>query len=251
MTFSIGLSHFLLSVRRPGVMFGLLCTLMPVPALAAPAAVVGEIEVAQNRVTGELPGARRALAISDPVHLDEIVSTAADASTRLRFTDRSDLRLGASARIRLNAALFGAEGGSALRLTRGAMQFFSGDGPKGSYQIRTPVGTIGLRGTGVSVVIRGGLTYVTLLEGEARVCPTWGACRELRVPCDFVELGRSASEPRPSDASTPVFANLCEGAACGPPICQRGRQNGVLNVDPVNPNAGGGPAGNDGSSGRN
>jgi hypothetical protein len=239
---------FRIIFSHPGILPGLLCALVATATPAGAATVVGEVEIAQNQVTGELPGARRALAVSDTVHLDEIVSTAPDASTRLRFSDRSDLRLGAGARIRLNAALFKAPGGSALRLTRGAMQFFSGDGPRGSYEVRTPVGTIGLRGTGVSVVIRRGLTYVTLLEGEARVCTNGGACQELVTPCDYVVMGRAASPPRPSSAATPVFANVCEGDACGPPICQGGRLNGVLNFDPVNPNAGG-AGGGEGSSG--
>lgn len=184
------------------------------------AEVIGAAETVSNRVLGELPGARRVLAAAADVHRNELIRTEAEAAARLRFSDRSDLRLGPLAQIRLDAFVFSGNAGSAMNLTRGALRFISGNGPTGSYQIKTPVATIGLRGTGVDVVIRQGRVFVTLLDGAARVCAGGGACTELVNRCDYVEVvGGRAQPARPLTSNIPTFNSACTGAGCGATVC--------------------------------
>lgn len=199
--------------------------------------VIGLTEIVTNTVTGEAPGLRRSLSVDDDVHLDEMIRTGAASATHIRFADRSDLRLGPSAQIRLNAFVFSGRRNSALQLTRGALRFISGDGPSGSYQIRTPVATIGLRGTGVGLVLRGGRAYVTLLSGAARVCPIGGGrCQDLVSPCHYVVVDRRTAAPeRPLEAGTPSFSNVCSGPACGEDVCS------VAAATRSGPGGGGGP----------
>ncbi len=184
------------------------------------AEIIGVAETIENRVSGELPGARRTLRPEADVHLHEIIRTEAQSAARLRFADNSDLRLGPQAQIRLDGVVYSGKPGAAMQLTKGALRFFSGNGPAGSYQIRTPVATIGLRGTGVGVVLSGGRAYVTLLEGAARVCTPSGQCSDLVNRCDYVAVDRSRADPaRPLTAAVPTFNAVCSGAACGAPLC--------------------------------
>lgn len=181
---------------------------------------IGAAEIVTNRVTGELGAARRVLGPTDNVHLNEMIRTEAASATQIRFRDNSDLRLGPSAQIRLDAFVFSGRPGAAMQMTRGALRFISGNGPSGSYQIRTPVATIGLRGTGVGVVLRGGRAYVTLLSGAARVCSTSGRCSDLTNPCDYVVAdGRTAEPQRPLAPGVPTFSAVCTGPACGEVVC--------------------------------
>lgn len=199
---------------------------LALPLIAIPAAaveVIGAAESVTNRVTGEISGARRTISRDDDVHLDETIRTDAQAAARLLFTDESDLTLGPQAQVRLDASVFSGKPGAAMQLGRGALKFFSGNGPRGSYQIRTPVATIGLRGTGVAVVLSNGRAYVTLFSGEARVCASSGRCSELRTPCDYVVAdARAAAPARPLRTGIPTFASVCRGPACGTDICSAG-----------------------------
>lgn len=223
------------------------------PALAAPAfaaEVIGAAESISNRVTGELRGTRRMLAEDADVHRNELIRTEAEAAARLRFVDRSDLRLGPQAQIRLDAFVFSGKSGSAMNLTRGALRFVSGNGPTGSYQIRTPVATIGLRGTGVDIVLRQGRVFVTLLEGEARVCAPSGQCTELVNRCDYVEAGGGRVQPaRALTASVPTFNSACVDPGCGGPVCISNASPSRSELQGPDPAAGSGSGAGGGGTG--
>lgn len=222
---------------------------------ARSAEVIGAAETVSNRVVGELPGAKRVLVPDADVHRNELIRTEAQAAARLRFSDRSDLRLGPLAQIRLDAFVFSGNAGSAMNLSRGALRFISGNGPTGSYQIRTPVATIGLRGTGVDVVLRQGRVFVTLLNGAARVCGSAGACTELTNRCDYVEVAGGRAQPaRPLTTNIPTFNSACTGAACGATICTSSAapspsRPGAPAAPPGSPPARGAPPGYDPAGG--
>lgn len=248
-------------IRAARVTGGVLAGIFAVsPVLSAE--IIGAAETVSNRVIGELPGSFRTLAADSDVHLNEWIRTEAASAARLRFADKSDLRLGPQARIRLDAFVFSGKSSSAMNLARGALRFISGDGPKGSYQIRTPVATIGLRGTAVDVVLRQGRVFVTLLDGAARVCTPSGQCSDLVNRCDYVEAGVARAEPaRPLSPNIPTFNAVCSGPGCGQPVCTSSAsvsppsrtatppgtpaRGSVLGYDP----AGGSTAGAGGSSG--
>jgi outer membrane immunogenic protein len=215
---------------------------------AQAAEVVGTTDLVANRVVGQLARDRRTLVRQDPVYVDETVYTEVKASARFVFNDSSDLRLGPNARIRLGTFVYGGSRGTSLELTRGALRFLSGSGPKGSYQIRTPVATIGLRGTGVGIVTSARRTYVTLLHGAVQVCSRSGQCQTLSDACTYVAVDRSGvSDPEPLRPGTPSFASTCIGPVCGANSCSTAN-NGL---DPARGLSGGaGGPGGGGSGGR-
>jgi ferric-dicitrate binding protein FerR (iron transport regulator) len=209
------------------------------PLAAQPAQIIGAAEIVENRVSGEVAGIRRQLAPEAEIYRSEMIRTEAASSTRLRFSDRSDLRLGPSAQIRLDSAIYTGQAGTAVTLTRGALRFVSGSGPVGSYQIRTPVATIGLRGTTVDVVLRQGRAFVTLVEGAAQVC-IGNRCSQLTNRCDYVEAG--AGQVRPAQRLTPnipTFNTACRGAACGGGGCTASAAGTPGTPGPAAPSPGG------------
>lgn len=197
-----------------------LAVLVAATASLGAAEVIGAADTIANRVTGEVASQRRVLIERDAVHRDEVVQTDRAASARIVFRDSSDLRLGANARIKLSSSVYGGQQGATLELSRGALRFFSGNGPAGSYQVRTPVATIGLRGTGIGIVITATRTYVTLLSGAAQVCTRGGRCSLLAERCSYVAVDRaSVTQPQPVQAGVPSFGSRCSGPACGEDAC--------------------------------
>lgn len=188
------------------------------PATAAE--IIGKAEAIENRVTAEIEAQHRTLAVPEAVHRDETVRTEAKAQVRLRFTDETDLRLGPDAAIKLDAFVFSGKKDAAMELAKGTMRFVSGNGPKGSYQIRTPVATIGLRGTTVEVTIRQGRTYVALHEGAAQVCTRSGRCMALTNACTYLSVdARGVSLPQPLSNRTPSYSGQCSGNFCVQDAC--------------------------------
>lgn len=191
----------------------LLPAALPLPAFAND--VIGKAETIENRVLGQQGEAPRPLAVTDPVHRNERVTTEDKAQARLRFKDETDLRLGPKASIKLDAFVYSGEKNAAMELSTGAMRFVSGNGPKGSYIIRTPVATVGLRGTTVEVTVINNRTYVSLHEGAAQVCTRSGRCMELTRACTYVSVdGRGVTLPQRLSSRLPVYSAQCTGDFC-------------------------------------
>lgn len=176
---------------------------------------IGKAELIENRVHGQQGTMPRPLAVTDPVHRDERISTEETSQARLRFRDETDLRLGPKAAIKLDAFVFSGDKNAAMELSRGAMRFVSGNGPKGSYLIRTPVATVGLRGTTVEVSVINNRTYVSLHDGAAQVCTRTGRCMELTQACTYVSVdARGVTLPQRLTTRLPVYSAQCTGALC-------------------------------------
>lgn len=203
--------------QRPRVPVAALLVLLPaaLPATALANEVIGKAEIIENRVLGQQGEAPRPLAVPDPVHRNERVTTEEKAQARLRFRDETDLRLGPKASIKLDAFVYSGDKNAAMELTTGAMRFVSGNGPKGSYIIRTPVATVGLRGTTVEVSVINNRTYVSLHEGAAQVCTRSGRCMELTQACTYVSVdGRGVTLPQRLSSRLPVYSAQCTGDFC-------------------------------------
>ncbi len=86
--------------------------------------------------------------------------------------------------------------------TRGTFRWISGGSASSAYKIKTPFGTLGIRGTAIDVTIRNGRVYVALINGSAKLC-SGSSCRTLKKSCDFVVAeGRKVSEPAHASTAT-------------------------------------------------
>ncbi len=127
-------------------------------AAASQAAPIGHVVTVEGAVTAtRIDGTQVVLAIDSPVFQGDIVETGADSAIGLLFEDGTTFSLGDDARMLLDELSYNADAGSgslSFSLVQGAFLFVSGEiaasGPDAMI-VRTPVATIGVRGTKVLI----------------------------------------------------------------------------------------------------
>ena len=91
----------------------------------------------------------RTLSGGSTVYSKELVRTGDAGVAALRFHDNSNLSVGPKSSVRLDKFVYDpnkSTGGVAVEATRGSFRFVTGSQSKGSYQVKTPYGTLGIRG---------------------------------------------------------------------------------------------------------
>ncbi|PZM11211.1 FecR family protein [Rhizobium tubonense] len=158
------------------------------PALASEP--VGQAVLIKTEVRGE----GGPLEVNDPVHRDEAIKTSKDGLGQFVFRDGTKLAVGWGSTVVIDKFIFD-DSKTVKKLTikvsQGAFRWISGNSSSSAYQIVTPAGTIGVRGTAFDVNInRNGTTAVVLLSGKVNFCGG-GGCTELKNRCDFVIAKRN------------------------------------------------------------
>ena len=144
-------------------------------ASAQSANKIGVASAVKNRVEGS--SGNRALTPGSSVFAREVVRTGAESTAQLLFLDETSLSIGPQSELTLDRFVFDPNRGAgnlAISATRGVFRFVSGSQQPSSYQIRTPVATIGVRGTVVEGKLgknsQGQLVLaVILVEGFATI----------------------------------------------------------------------------------
>jgi hypothetical protein len=111
---------------------------------------IGTAAAVKNRATGTLGAQTRALKAGLGVFKNERVDTARDASAQLIFSDETALTIGPNSSVTLDEFVYDPSknaGKAVIKATKGAFRFISGSVDPRSYRIKTPVGTMGVRGT--------------------------------------------------------------------------------------------------------
>jgi ferric-dicitrate binding protein FerR (iron transport regulator) len=167
---------------------------------------IGVAAVVVRDVTGSAGGAPRALGVGNAVFQDETITTARESNAQLLFLDQTSLTIGPSSDVMLDRFVFDGDRRAsdfAVQATRGALRFVSGSSKSESYKIRTPVATIGVRGTIVDVFVRPGEAIIILEEGASDVCVEGGRCTGLVKPGTYlvVRAGGQIQGPRGWDGS--------------------------------------------------
>lgn len=148
-----------------------------VSAADAPSAVqpkVGVASVVERKAEAAQNGVVRTLILRDALFRNERLTTGAEPGSLLhvRLLDKTVITLGPSSEAVLDDFALNPAAGRTevnLKLTRGVLRFVGGQhaGAGTRYQVRTPVATIGVRGTSFDVKVGdGGETTVQLEEGE-------------------------------------------------------------------------------------
>jgi hypothetical protein len=135
----------------------------------------------------------------DFVYRGDVVQTGADGKVDLVFSDGTTFNVSKNARIELNEFVYDPNSRSntaSLSITKGTLTFVAGQVAKsGSMVLKTPVGTMGIRGTTprVEIMDDGSVKFSTLVEeGAPAAAPAPG-----RVP------GVAPTAPRQRRASVP------------------------------------------------
>jgi len=198
---------------------------------------IGSTALAQNQVTRESGGASGVLAAGDSVFLNEVVKTGSNSLAKFVFLDSTNLAVGPVSRVTLDRFVYQGDPGAqkvAVNLAKGVFRFTTGSLDKKAYTINTPTAAIGVRGTVLDIKV-GGQTKVTLVEGQAIVCPRKAhktfdqqlkECAQALssvsgAHCDCLDLkyaGQTALAKKGgvSNSASPVdFASLCSGSGAG------------------------------------
>jgi hypothetical protein len=130
---------------------------------------------------------KRTLSVGSDVFVGDLVQTDTDGEAQLLFSDGTRMVVGANSSLVIEEFLFrgkAAENRFAVKALGGVFRFISGESGDENYTIRTPTGTIGVRGTAFDFTVapEGG-TKLLLLEGEATLCGNSGACATVATPC--------------------------------------------------------------------
>jgi hypothetical protein len=91
----------------------------------------------------------RTLSTGSSVYSKELIHTGDIGVANLRFHDNSNLSVGPKSSVRLDKFVYESNksaGSVAVEAARGSFRFATGAQSKGSYQVKTPYGTLGIRG---------------------------------------------------------------------------------------------------------
>ena len=147
-------------------------------------------------------GPTRVIVAKSEIFSDDRLKANASGNAQIELVDHTKIIVGPNADIRIDDFVY--TGGNTiqhltLKATKGALRFISGNSSHSAYNIETPQGSIGVRGTAIDISVGGGRTNVALLEGAMRVCDRGGQCRVVDDPCQFVSIGGGVSREKRLD----------------------------------------------------
>jgi len=135
---------------------GLFLTLMTVGETASAQRVVGEVLRVQGEASASLNGTNAALTVGSPIQENAVVATGRQARLVVAFLDRSELTMGENGRIVIDSLVFSPDASTnqryaqSLRVIDGTFRLLTGaiaKADRAAIVVRTPVATIGIRGT--------------------------------------------------------------------------------------------------------
>ena len=129
---------------------------LPLAILFALQATTAHAQEAIGKATSVKPqaegshGGTRTLSGGADVYSKETVRTGDTGQADLQFRDQSNLSVGPKSSVRLDKFVYDpnkSAGTVAIQATRGSFRFVTGSqGGGGNYQVKTPYGTLGVRG---------------------------------------------------------------------------------------------------------
>ncbi len=165
-------------MRRPLISLALsFCFFAGLPAadaVAQPAGICSSVQTQSYRTPSG--GVRTSLAREDTVFMLDQIATDRSGAARLNMMDNTVITLGPQTDIVLDQFLYdpgSGVGDLVSSIAVGGLRFISGQMSSDSYLIQTPVATVGLRGTDVTVTVAPvtGATRLIVLVGEAWIRP--------------------------------------------------------------------------------
>jgi len=182
---------------------------------------IGAAVAVRNQVTGSQNGQDRAIGVGTRIFQNERISTGANSVAQLMFTDQTTLSVAPRSQVTLDRYVFDPNHGAgdvAVSLSGGAMRFITGSQDPHNYQVRTPVATIGVRGTIVDLLMVNGHMFGILDEGRVIFTLTNGEIIELNHPGSAIEFFGNGKASRPftwrgsyesslGTATFPLFGN--------------------------------------------
>ncbi len=212
-------------MRNFSFAFSAICAVFVVTATPAAAQTghIGAAAAVRNQVTATRPqGETQNLAAGNRVFQEQTITTGANSVAQLLFNDQTTLSIGQRSQVTLDRFVYdpsrASGGGATVTMGQGAMRFISGSQDPRNYEVRSPVATIGVRGTIVDLLMFDGRMFGILAEGRVIFTLANGETIELNRPGMAVEFFSDGTASRPftwrgryessfSTATFPLFGN--------------------------------------------
>jgi hypothetical protein len=157
-------------------------TILLAGVVPAAAAKIGVTSATKNEVRGSN---NRALSVGSDIFTNERVRTGVESTAQLLFLDKTSLSIGPQAELTLDKFVYNPNRGSGevvLNSVKGAFRFVSGSQDPRHYTIKTPVATLGVRGTVVDYLVQDGKAIFILVQGLAQLTMPGGQVVNLTKP---------------------------------------------------------------------
>jgi hypothetical protein len=147
---------------------------------------IGVASAVKNDVQRVSPGPARQLSAGSDLGANERLRTGDASSAQLLFLDETSVSMGARSDLLLDRFVYNPNRGSGsvvMSTTRGALRFVTGAQNPTNYTIKTPVATIGVRGTiaEVHTYTIGGVTYSRITDVEGLLAVTTKSGQSIRL----------------------------------------------------------------------
>src|ERR1700730_16426874 len=189
------------------IMVAMMVASQPRPSVAE--SKIGVASATKNQVQGIVGGGTRALSAGSELFSNETVRTGDASLAQLLFLDETSLSVGARSEVKLDRFVYNPDrkaGNVVLEASRGAFRFISGSQNPSNYTIKTPLATIGVRGTIFhwdiyehredgyvlqgQVIVDTALGHFVLNAGDGVSLSANGAIQKVRwAPTDFDSSG--------------------------------------------------------------
>ena len=148
MSKSVG-SHTPTAIINQGGKWALGVLVFSLLALQSTASHAQEAIGSATSVKPQAEANARTLSGGSTVYSKELIHTGDAGVADLRFHDNSNLSVGPKSSVRLDKFVYDpnkSAGSVAVEATRGSFRFVTGSQGAGSYRVKTPYGTLGIRG---------------------------------------------------------------------------------------------------------
>ena len=139
----------------------------------------------------------RVLQVGADLFIGDRVITGDNGQVQIKFDDETELVVGPNSSMLLEDYLLRADGSAgklAINALSGTFRFVTGTAPKDKYLIKTPTGTIGVRGTALDFNVDEAGTKVLLYHGAVILCNLKNICVTLDGTCEIGEYDLADSQ---------------------------------------------------------
>ena len=153
------------------------------PAFAASGTALGVDPAARL----EDKAGTKTLVVGTDVFIGDRVVTDAKGLVQIKFSDRTELVVGPRSSLVIEDYLLredGSGGKFAINALSGTFRFVTGGAPKDRYIIKTPTGTVGVRGTAFDMNVHQDHSSLLLFHGTVIMCTLANQCIDVSDVCD-------------------------------------------------------------------
>jgi len=198
---------------RPLLLALVLLPLLAVPAPAdaddpaqAGAEPVGKVLATEGRVSATLGADTRTVERGEAVYQGDWLETDARSRAKILLDDETELVVGPASRLHIDEFVYAAnddQGKVLIELGVGLLRFTTGVLEPDSYEVKTPVASIGVRGTIFDVLVAA-VSYVTtvILRDGSIVITTLGGPQVVDQAGNASVATRSSTPPEPQRKAT-------------------------------------------------